>query len=198
MIPFEILPIAHIAVETLKNHWEVAAAPFGDAMLWEAGKSLYKMLQQRFAGSIGDDVLEEAAADPTDHNKSDALVQQLKIAMEAAQVSDRAGAIATVGACRRSLDKGHAKRGQKRISTERRRVKQNFNPNFLKAIFSPGLADSSLPEASLRHRSGVSRKFDQTPFRRSQEIDAPHMSGCRTVGGRARVRQIDAVIHRVA
>jgi hypothetical protein len=83
MIPLEIPQIAHLAAEALKNHWEVATAPFGDAMLSEAGKSIYALLKQRFAGSAADNVMEEAAADPTDQDKSVALVKQIGTAMEA-------------------------------------------------------------------------------------------------------------------
>jgi len=81
MIPLETLQLAHIAVEGLKNHWTLAA-PFADAALWEAGKSFYVLLKQRFAGSPASHVLEEAAEDPANQGKIDALEQQIGMAMK--------------------------------------------------------------------------------------------------------------------
>jgi hypothetical protein len=39
MPAFELASLAHLSVELLKNHWELAVAPVADALLWETGKS---------------------------------------------------------------------------------------------------------------------------------------------------------------
>jgi hypothetical protein len=91
MPAFELAALAHLSVELLKNHWELAVAPVADALLWETGKSLFALFRERFAGRPAGLALEDAAGDPTNQRKADSLEQEVRTAVESD--SELAGAV---------------------------------------------------------------------------------------------------------
>ncbi len=75
--------LASAAMELVRTHWTAAAIPLADAALKEAGKSLFNLLTGAFTSKAAAATLEEAAENPTDADKAEALEIQIKHAVKA-------------------------------------------------------------------------------------------------------------------
>lgn len=75
--------LASAAMELVRTHWTAAAIPVADGALKEAGKSLFTLLTSAFTSKAAAATLEEAAENPADLDKAEALEIQIKNAITA-------------------------------------------------------------------------------------------------------------------
>ena len=75
--------LASAAMELWRNHWTAAAILVADGALKEAGKSLFNLLTGAFTSKAAAATLEEAAENPKDADKAEALEIQIKNAIKA-------------------------------------------------------------------------------------------------------------------